>query len=464
MIIQFESGGAPYDPYHQDDARPEDPSKGARVAARDSLLSCAMSTFEYQHRVFLYGIHINDRHLRAIRLDHSGIMTTKPVDYLKDPSVLPRLLWRFAHLTDAQKGADTTATRLNETSDDYRLMSELGKANVDLDIDYEEGASLPPFPGTSRTTAPQPAPSPRATEDPRVFKHVRKMFKNSLCRSWPRYRLKVGEEGREFLVAMPAMISSSSLFGRGCRAYVAVDCLTRQFVWLKDSWRPRSECSRPEGTVLAAFAGDSKLHVPTLVCHGYVRQQCTPETGRFPSCTGQMPETPRKMKTRSGGQENAQVLGMKRSREDDCEGEGLQPSPKKVSRRAPQSLPAYWHYRFAVKEIGLDLENFASGWQLVRLIFECVRSESLISNMRRLRPDIPFAIAHSRAYKEYGLLHGDISPGNILINPVATWKDGKEVIVWHGMLIDWELAQCARDNKLMKVGGDDVPIVSAPRP
>lgn len=71
-----------------------------------------------------------------------------------------------------------------------------------------------------------------------------------------------------------------------------------------------------------------------------------------------------------------------------------------------------------------------------------------------------FEIAHARAYKEYGLLHGDISPGNILINPVATWKDGKEVIVWHGMLIDWELAQSVRESRPTKAGGDDVPIVS----
>lgn len=386
MIIQFESGGARYDPYDENGAHPDDPLHSARAAARDHLLSCATSTFEYQHRVFLFGLYINDRHLRAMRLDHSGIMTTKPVDYIKDPSVLSRLLWRFAHLTDAQKGADTTATRLDERSDDYKLMTELGKANAELDIDYEEGASLLPFPDASRTsraapgkTAPQPAPSissqSQATAEARVFKHVRKMFSNSLCRSWPRYRLKVGEEGREFLVAMPAMISSSALFGRGCRAYVAVDCSTRQFVWLKDSWRPRSECSRPEGTVLAAFAGDSKLHVPTLVCHGYVRQQSAPESARPMSCVVQEPMTPMKMKTRSGGQEDARVVGMKRSREDDCEEEQLQPSPKKVSRRPLQSLPAYGHYRVAVKEIGLDLENFASGWQLVRLIFECVRSE-----------------------------------------------------------------------------------------
>lgn len=44
-------------------------------------------------------------------------------------------------------------------------------------------------------------------------------------------------------------------------------------------------------------------------------------------------------------------------------------------------------------------------------------------------------------YRKYELLHRDISAGNVLILPRLEVKDGKEVVRWHGVLTDWELAK-----------------------
>ena len=72
--------------------------------------------------------------------------------------------------------------------------------------------------------------------------------------------------------------------------------------------------------------------------------------------------------------------------------------------------------------------------------------------------------AHSRAWKEYGILHGDISEGNILICPtISKKKDGKEVVVWHGMLIDWELARFVdKDGNPIRPRTQNTPLVSFP--
>ncbi|KAI0829187.1 hypothetical protein BC628DRAFT_1314946 [Trametes gibbosa] len=455
-FIQIESGGAQHDPFDEEDTSFDlgGSWEQTRDTARAHFLTGATSMFEYSHRFFFYVLSINDRHVRAVRVDHAGIVVTKPVDYVEDPTIIPRLLWHFSRLNDGQQGLDLTATMLEPSSADYKLMDKLGE-DQGYDIDYEEGIALPPFtprrtyelrssPASSTSSKPAPTAAPRSrvshgSADPRVFKYVRSAFKRSLCQNWPRYRLKVGEEGREFLVAQPAVGTKDSPFGRDCRAYIAVDCVTRQLVWLKDSWRPVNECSRPEGVLLHVFANDPKLFVPTLVCHGYVRQHSKPVAEASPA-----PRATRQTAAQAASKKRGSIhAGAKRAREDDTEGEQVQPGAKKRSRFEAHPLPLYRHYRIVVKEVCLDLEHFTNGWQLVRLIYDCIRT-------------------HHRAYKHYGLLHGDVSPWNILIYPTIAVdkKAEKEIIVWRGMLIDWELSTTADGTKPANPSGDGRTIMS----
>ncbi|OSD01965.1 hypothetical protein PYCCODRAFT_1411808 [Trametes coccinea BRFM310] len=439
-LMQFGSSGATCDPFGHIDEASSSSSQADKVIPEETS-AAVESIFTYQHRTSLLSFHIQDNFLRMIRWDRGGVLVSKPIDYLKDPTVLPRLLSRFARLTDEQQGLDVSATRLEKTSAEYRLMNELGKDNSNVDIPFVEGVVPPPpqahdFPATTipgsssmpKTSSPPSstrtaASPPLATDsDTREFRHAKIAFQQSLAGGWPRYRLHVGEKRRAFLVAMPAC-SSTNLFGRGCRAYVAVDCATRRLVWLKESWRPANERSIPEGAILERFAGDSKLHVPTLVCHGFVQPN---RADAPPNQVTQTPSSARLQRQRPLEPSPADVVtGKKRSRDEDDQS---QADTHKRAKRAASPTPEYTHYRLVVKEIGLELEHFTSGWQLVRMIYECI-------------------LTHSRAYREYGLLHGDISAGNILICPTTLKKDGKEVVVWRGMLIDWELARFVREDK-----------------
>ncbi|KAI0640547.1 hypothetical protein C8Q79DRAFT_930473 [Trametes meyenii] len=436
LAIQFDSGGMPYDPYT--DEEPSPAIKRSREETLQQMLKAVESTFKYQHRHFLFSLYINDGYLRIIRWDRFRVIVTQPVNYLEDHETLPRLLWRFARLTDEQQGLDASVTRVELSSEDYRLMDRLGQFDPTLDISDEEGVFLPRFPArndatqaAAASTSAQPSASgstPRSRtaqkdDDPRVFKRVRAAFRESLAKGWPRYRMKVGPEGREFLVGMPRC-QNPRLFRRGYRCYIAVDCDTHKFVWLKDAWRPQNEGGNFEGAILQSFARDSKLKVPTVVCHGLVAQY-RPSAERRPSreCSAaQALKIPEKRVTRSTARENGKVIGVKRARDEDEEGVKDRSEPKEESCDAVASEPSSAHYRLALKEIGIDLSEFTSGWQLVKLIFDCIRT-------------------HARAYKEYGILHGDISDGNILICPSIIQKDGREVVVWNGMLIDWELAR-----------------------
>ncbi|KAI0333442.1 hypothetical protein GY45DRAFT_1244915 [Cubamyces sp. BRFM 1775] len=453
MLFHVETGGEEHDPFH-DLSNASSSSRERRESLIGHLISDVHWVFLLQHRTFLYTLYINGDYLRVLRWNRAGIMVTRPVFYLDDPSVLPRLVWRLTHLTDEQQGLDTSVTRLQVGSEEYKLMNELARPNPILDIPCNEGLELPPFassdpiPASTASSSAARDASHRLPpdDDPRVFQYIREDFRRSLESVWPRYCIKVGEEGREFLVAKPVG-SSEELFGRGCNCYIAVDRATRRLVWLKDSWRPVDERSTPEGAVLKTFVGDPKMSAPTLICHGYVGWSGATSRGETSTGldAGVNPSSARKETSSESPNaekiataDDGRVIGVKRAREEDSE-----PEAKKRTRRATSQLPAYAQYRLAVKEVGFDLERFTSSWQLVRLIFECIKT-------------------HSRAWKEYGILHGDISEGNILICPTITRrKDGKGIVVWHGMLIDWELARFVdKDGKPIRAHTHKKPLLS----
>ncbi|KAH9887707.1 hypothetical protein C8Q73DRAFT_656445 [Cubamyces lactineus] len=447
MLFHVETGGEKYDPFH-DLSNMSSSARERRETLISYLISDVHWVFLLQHRTFFYTLYLNSDYLRVLRWNRAGIMVTKPVFYLDEPSVLPRLVWRLTHLTDEQQGLDTSVTRVPVGSWDYEAMHELALPNYELDIPYNEGVELPPYtPSSSAPVSPSSSTAPDASQtspssdDERVFRYVRQGFAKSLEDVWPRYCIKVGEEGREFLVGKP-VTSSEELFGRGCNCYIAVDCATGNLVWLKDSWRPVDERSTPEGEVLKTFADDPKMSVPTLICHGFVKQSgATSDHGRTSTDldADAAPSPATQEREKSTAADDGRVIGVKRAREEDSQ---PQPEAKKRTRQATTRLSEYAQYRLVVKEVALDLERFTSAWQLVRLIFECIKT-------------------HSRAWKEYGILHGDISEGNILICPTIAKKGGKDVVVWHGMLIDWELARFVdKDGKPIRPRTQNTPLLS----
>ncbi|OSD00271.1 hypothetical protein PYCCODRAFT_1414665 [Trametes coccinea BRFM310] len=234
-----------------------------------------------------------------------------------------------------------------------------------------------------------------------VGEHARQIFKDSLfvksssqddskppviLGPAPLWRLTVHDSTgpRSFLVGLPHT-TAGTLAGRGTRTYVAIDTSQAHgpFVYLKDAWRVAHQGIEQEGSILTLLNDNSNggpvQGVPTLLCHGDVGNQVT---------------------------RSQEVWQVKHPGTDpvDC--------PLKTHR----------HYRLVVKEVCLPLRDFRIFYELVGVICDCVET-------------------HGEAYKRKGLLHRDISAGNVLMYPKQVAVKGKIIEARVGILADWELAK-----------------------
>ncbi|PIL32484.1 hypothetical protein GSI_05187 [Ganoderma sinense ZZ0214-1] len=250
-----------------------------------------------------------------------------------------------------------------------------------------------------------------------VFEYVRSLFRATVHCDWPRYKLQVpdGTCTREYLVGKP-LFRAIDMTGRGTRGYVALDCQTGCFVWLKDAWRASYVISETEGDTLQRLNKAGVENVPTLVCHGDIfnqatatgdvweRQHSVPSPSRRPSSPS--PSTTLSASASSGSR--------KRKRDDGEPGSGSSFQRPRPTVRSNCPLQQHKHYRIVVQEVCLPLRDFQCG---------------------------PHRQAATKPTPQ--LLHRDISGGNILIYPrVRRDNKGKNPqMVWSGLLSDWELAK-----------------------
>jgi serine/threonine protein kinase len=99
----------------------------------------------------------------------------------------------------------------------------------------------------------------------------------------------------------------------------------------------------------------------------------------------------------------------------------------------------YRHYRIVLGTVGRSLEDFKCTREFVSAIRAALQGEVTIllavclHNLTRI-------IAHKETYN-IGILHQDISPGNIMIA-----DDDPESNIHDGILIDWDLSEIVKPN------------------
>ncbi|TBU56121.1 hypothetical protein BD310DRAFT_824435 [Dichomitus squalens] len=406
------------DPFAGAEKKNENTEAGRERKRRlEQMSEAAERLFSAQHRVFLFMIVIFGRKFRLIRWDRAGMIATPPTDYYEQPGILCDYLRRLSLFDDASLGFDPTATRVLSRDPDFLRMDVAATLN-NQDLDHfechaEEGE----------------------VGGPHVFRYVRSMFRDSLSSDWPRYRLQVpdGDSMRDYLVGKP-VVHGSNVFGRGMRGYVAFDCRTSCFVWLKDVWRPPEMVAEREGDVLRELNEAGIENVPTLVCHGDVGDQATvtdlwwsrghATSPTSPDYSSSSASSSASSSSSSSSRSPASSTGRKRKRASRLRSDDGVSRFK--SRQAPCPLRCHTHYRVIVKEIALPLKNFQRGKQLTSIVLDCLRAHhQAATNPATMR------------------LHRDISGENILIYPrVRQDKDGRgHSIVWTGLLIDWELSK-----------------------
>ncbi|KAH9020336.1 hypothetical protein EDB84DRAFT_1231763, partial [Lactarius hengduanensis] len=180
----------------------------------------------------------------------------------------------------------------------------------------------------------------------------------------------------KYYIAPSAVWDSEALFGRSTFGYIAYDLETTNLVYLKDFWRTDCDGIQKEGDVYRELHDAQVPHIAKLGLAGDV--PLLPECGRTDS-----PAVQRTM--------SQEFL------KDWCPGR-------------PRVDP-YVHYRLVLETLGSPLNTFKSTRELCKVIRDAIT-------------------AHTGAYERVGILHRDVSAGNILIA-----ENGS------GILIDWDLSK-----------------------
>ncbi|KAI0324337.1 hypothetical protein GY45DRAFT_1313971 [Cubamyces sp. BRFM 1775] len=410
IIVEFKRYTTSQDPFDDRKGAGLESDAATREEVRGQLIDYSELVFRIQHRTALFMILVINRKIRVLRWDRSGTVVTPAFDYVAEPQVLCEILWRMSLLSDEQLGIDThqqnhtPATRLHPNDTDYKYMDFLatpGPNDLASDAhDLEAGELKADFP---------------------VFEHVRDKFREAMDPKWPRYRVEVpdGNVTRLFLIGKPSFYAHG-MACRGTKGFVAWDIQAERFVWLKGAWRIDYERMEPEGAILGKLNAKGVVNIPTLVCHGDIRNQktrtpdiweaqqpvpLTPAPGVAsvsPSPTLVDPSSPISSKSRKRSLDEVEL--------DDVFG-----------GQEEYTLRRHAHYRIVVEEVAKPLSDFHRGRQLVGIIIDCVE-------------------AHKDAVTKANIVHRDVSSGNILILPKLE-RSGKPYVAWRGLLADWELSK-----------------------
>ncbi|KAI0273338.1 hypothetical protein BC834DRAFT_203931 [Gloeopeniophorella convolvens] len=168
--------------------RPED--KYQRICGQ--LISYATEIHLHQYRVFSFGIVLFGPNARLLRWDRSGIIYTELFAWNK-ANTLFDFLWRFNHLSDAQRGHDTTVCPATD-DEAARALPKLLK-----------------YPGLD------------SLEPQNLLKFL---VRDDRPKKEPRY-----------YIAPKATWTTDILVGRATFGFVAYDLAKGRLVYLKDFWR-----------------------------------------------------------------------------------------------------------------------------------------------------------------------------------------------------------------------------------
>ena len=256
MELHIERKTASEDPFSDPKSRQslqehnfEHNSKAA-MKNRGQIISYTACQFASQHRCFTFSILFLDDYVRFIRWDRAGAIVTKRFNWRDDPKPLARFLWLFNHLSDAERGYDTSISK--PTPQEIKLT----KKKLD-----ERKKTLAKAKGDN----PRLAQTRYSTDD-----SFRKF-----CVVDDDPDLKKGKSRERFFVASVPQWQSGSPVGRGTRGYEALDLETGELVYLKDTWRYEADRMKKEGDTYRKLAANGVSHIPRLACAGDVGGQRT---------------------------------------------------------------------------------------------------------------------------------------------------------------------------------------------
>ncbi|KAI0273346.1 hypothetical protein BC834DRAFT_947568, partial [Gloeopeniophorella convolvens] len=200
------------------------------------LISYASEIHYTQYRVFSFGIVLFGPNARLLRCDRSGVIYTELFAWNKGDA-LSEFFWRFNHLSDVQKGHDTTICPATD--------EEAARALPKL-LKYPGLASLEP-------------------------KSLHKFLVRDDC----------PDKEPRYYISPKATWSTDTLVGRATFGFIAYDLASGELVYLKDFWRHDLPGIQKEGDVYRELKDARVSNIAKMSRAGDV--SLTPEAWRtFP--------------------------------------------------------------------------------------------------------------------------------------------------------------------------------------
>lgn len=223
-----------------------------REKVRGQAASYIAEQYQHQNRCFVFSAVVSGGTVRFYRWDRAGAIVTERVDYQSDPATFCEFLWRFAHMSDVQRGWDPTVRPAN--ADEIRIAQKELSAWGDLkDRKYPVLVFWVP------------------TDEVSILrKYDGPVYRASAGRAKKEGPPADGKPYRKFIAWRPIAISKSPT-GRSTYGYPvweAGGCGIIMF--LKGQWRTIKEGMETEGAILLRLNGKDVQHVPPFVCGGHL--------------------------------------------------------------------------------------------------------------------------------------------------------------------------------------------------
>ncbi|PIL24553.1 hypothetical protein GSI_12437 [Ganoderma sinense ZZ0214-1] len=320
-----------------------------------------------QHRLFSYGFYVQWRWARLLYFDRTGALVSEPFDWTEASSPLHDFVWKFAHMTPEQRGYDPTAQEAS-----YAEMSEvLAAANAE---------SLP--------KAIQPYVKKAFCSNDEAANHSGEDGLDWDLDESPIYRLTVTSSPPSADDVFPdsePIPPPTDVPGTSERTFLV---------------------GRPQ------FVADSLIGRCT---RGYIAWDITEKRFCFLKDSWR-PLVPGRARPEHLVYERLHDARVSRITTLVCGGDVGGPLQQRTDTHDyfPENkrpVPRV-HYRIVTREVGVPLTEFADFGELAHVFEHAL-------------------IAHYLAWTNAGVLHRDVSVGNILIDPVTR----------NGYLIDWDLSR-----------------------
>ena len=280
---------------------------------REQCLLYAANQLAYQHRLFAFSLVICGKVARFIRWDREGAVVSAGIDCSQRQDLVIEFLQRFNHLTDDQRGLDSTA--VTPTPEEVKMF-ESAVAKVEIE-------SLKCSIGDGKI--------------------------------YPRFRLEVrgANDSVSYYVVGKALDYNLGVVGRCTRGFIALDLDTKECVFLKDMWRPDVPGVEPEHVWYEKLA---KAEVPHLIKfkHGSDVVSPTPSLNYYGTTALDPPET-------AGGNDVQR---------------GLTSRLVRLFPTGGISLQAHVHYRLVQSEMCRPLSEFENSKHLVLVVLDALKGEN----------------------------------------------------------------------------------------